>query len=251
VLLLPWHLLDELTGGLNTTLPAGTVEVHARPGSTGEPWTDLIDLYQPLRDAIAAGDAVPVVLSGDCVASLAVIAGIQQRSVEPSLVWFDAHGDFHTEDTTTSGYLGGLPLAKAVGRGDPTLPAGLGLTPLSEPSVLLVDGRDLDPAEAEALASSAVGRASVAGLDASSLPGGPVIVHVDLDVIDPAQLSGLRFPAPGGPALPDVAAAVRTIAQARQVVALDVAATWRPDDTDRTQTDAALAAVLAAAGAET
>jgi hypothetical protein len=85
------------------------------------------------------------VLSGDCVASLAVIAGIQQRNVEPSLVWFDAHGDFHTEDTTTSGYLGGLPLAKAVGRGDPTLPAGLGLTPLPEPSILLVDGRDLDP----------------------------------------------------------------------------------------------------------
>jgi hypothetical protein len=46
-------------------------------------------------------------------------------------------------------------------------------------------------------------------------------------MIDPAQLSGLHFPALGGPALPDVAAAVRTIAQPRQVVALDVAATWR------------------------
>ncbi len=250
MLLLPWHLFDDLTGGLNATLPAGTVEVRARPGSTGAPWTDLIDLYRPLRDAIAGGDGVPVVLSGDCVASLAVIAGIQQRGVEASLIWFDAHGDFHTEDTTTSGYLGGLPLAKAVGRGDPTLPVGLGLTPLPEPSVLLVDGRDLDPAEVEALASSAVGHASVAGLDASPADG-PVIVHVDLDVIDPAELTGLRFPAPGGPALPAVAAAVRTIAQARQVVALDVAATWRPEDADRAQTDAALAAVLAAAGAET
>jgi arginase family enzyme len=66
----------------------------------------------------------PVVLSGDCVASLAVIAGLQQRGIRPGLVWFDAHGDFHTEATTSSGYLGGLPLAKAVGRGDLTLEAG-------------------------------------------------------------------------------------------------------------------------------
>ena len=248
MLLLPWHLLDDLSDGLNTSLPADVVEVPSRPGSTGRPWADLVDLYLPLRDAVAACDGVPVVLSGDCVASLAVIAAIQQRGIEPSLVWFDAHGDFHTEATTTSGYLGGLPLAKAVGRGDLTLPSGLGLTPLPEPSVVLVDGRDLDPAEVESLANSDVRRAQVTDLDASSLPAGPVIIHVDLDVIDPAELTGLRFPAPGGPRLPAVAAAIRTIAQTRDVVALDIAATWRPDDADRRQNDAALTAVLAAAG---
>jgi arginase len=141
MLLLPWHLYDPLPSGLNVTLPAGTVELDGRLGATGSPWRDLIGVYAPLADEVARDDAGPtVVLSGDCVASLAVLAGVQRRGVRPSLVWFDAHGDFHTESSTTSGYLGGLPLAKAVGRGDLTLPDALGLASLGEESVTLVDG---------------------------------------------------------------------------------------------------------------
>jgi arginase len=188
-----------------------------------------------------------VVLSGDCVASLAVIAGVQRRGTRPGLAWFDAHGDIHTEATTSSGYLGGLPLAKAVGRGDLTLPAALGMTPLAEGSVLLADGRDLDPLEAAALAGSQVLRAGVGELGDAVLPEGPVIVHVDLDVIDPAELAGLRFPASGGPSLQAVAEGVAAVARRREIAALDIAATWRPADTDPRQTDAAVRAVLAAA----
>ena len=65
----------------------------------------------------------------------------------------------------------------------------------------MADGRDLDPPEETALACSSVLRARVTELGAAALPDGPVIVHVDLDVIDPAELAGLRFPAPGGPSL--------------------------------------------------
>ncbi len=245
MLLLPWHLNDRLLSGLNVTLPAGTVQLKGRLGSTGSPWRDLIGVYAPLADEVARDDAVPtVVLSGDCVASLAVLAGVQRRGIRPSLVWFDAHGDFHTEASTTSGYLGGLPLAKAVGRGDLPLPGALGLASLGEGSVTLVDGRDLDPAEAEALGGSKVTHVSVAELDADRLPEGPMVVHVDVDTIDPAELGGLRFPAPGGPSLRDVADAVRAIVRARPVVALDIAATWRPEDTTRAQTDAVLSALL-------
>jgi arginase len=248
VLLLPWHLTDYLAGGLNVTPPPGVVTIAGSPGATGRPWADLAGVYAGLRDAVAAAPAPPVVLTGDCVASLAVIAGLQRRGTEPGLVWFDAHGDFHTEATTTSGYLGGLPLAKAVGRGELTLPGALGMTPLPEDSVLLADGRDLDPPEATALARSGVLRARVGELATAELPDGPVIVHVDLDVIDPAELAGLRFPAPGGPSLQAVAGGVAAVARRRQLAALDVAATWRPADTDRQQADAAVRAVLAAAG---
>jgi arginase len=248
VLLLPWHLTDHLADDLNVTLPPGVVSIPGSPGATGGPWADLAGVYSGLRDAVAAATTPPVVLSGDCVASLAVIAGLQQGGIRPGLVWFDAHGDFHTEATTTSGYLGGLPLAKAVGRGDLTLPDALGMTPLAEDSVLLADGRDLDPPEKAALARSRVLRGRVTELGTASLPDGPVIVHVDLDVIDPAELAGLRFPAPGGPSLRAVAAGVAAVAGRRQIAALDVAATWRPADADRLQADAAVRAVLAAAG---
>jgi arginase len=248
VILLPWHLTDRLVGGLNVTLPSDTTELTAEPGSTGRPWSDLASLYSPLRDEVANTDGIPVVLTGDCVASLAVIAGIQRRGITAALVWFDAHGDFHTESTTSSGYLGGLPLAKVVGRGDLTLPSALGMSALPEEWVILSDGRDLDPPEVDALASSRVRRVAVQHLESSVLPTEPVIIHVDLDVIDPAQLRGLRFPAPGGPALPAVAEAVRAVAATRPVAALDIAATWRPEAVDRAQTDAALEAVIVAAG---
>lgn len=242
---LPWHLSDSLTAGLGVTLPPGAVRVDAKPDSTGDPWRDLIGLYAPLADAVARDDAKPtVVISGDCVTSLAVLAGVQRRGVRPSLVWFDAHGDFHTEASTTSGYLGGLPLAKIVGRGDLTLPAGLGLVSLPEESVTLVDGRDLDPAEVEALASSKVTHVSLGELGTSRLPEGPMVVHVDVDVVDPGKLSGLRFPAVGGPSLQDVTEALKVLVHERRLVALDVAATWRPADTTRAQTDAVVSALL-------
>ncbi|MGA2837890.1 MAG: arginase family protein [Acidimicrobiales bacterium] len=244
MLLLPWHLSDPLAD-LNVTLPPDTVRVDAHPGATGEPWRDLVGVYAPLADAVAAEDGPTIVLSGDCVTLLAVLAGVQRRGLRPSLVWFDAHGDFHTEATTTSGYLGGLPLAKAVGRGDLTLPEALGLAPLDERSVTLVDGRDLDPAEVVALAGSEVTHVPVAALDTDRLPDGPVVVHVDVDVLDPTELAGLRFPSPGGPSLEDVAAAVRTVVRDRTLAALDIGATWRPEDTSRAQNDTVLSAMLA------
>jgi arginase len=248
VLLLPWHLTDYLADGLNVTLSAEASILPGRPGNTGQPWADLAGVYAALSDAIAAAAAPPVVLSGDCVASLAVIAGFQRRAVRTGLVWFDAHGDFHTEQTTTSGYLGGLPLAKAVGKGDQSLPVALGMTPLPEQSVMLVDGRDLDPPEVTALAASQVLRSSVADLGTSPLPPGPLIIHIDLDVVDPDALVGLRFPARGGPSLQAVADGIAAVAARREIAALDIAATWRPADAERSQTDKALNAVLTAAG---
>jgi len=243
-LVLPWHLMDPLPDDLGTShsgpdgsgnLGPGTDVIRSHPGTTGEPWTDLIDLYRPLRDAVtraAECQRTVVVVSGDCVASLAVLAGIQHTGVQPALVWFDAHGDFHTEETTTSGYLGGLPLAKAVGRGDRTLPDGLGLHPVPESSVALVGARDLDPPEVTALERSAVRRFPIVSLDPAGLPDIPTVVHVDVDVVDPGWLPGLRFPAPGGPGVGEVVEAVRAVVAARSVVALDLAATWSPDHTD-------------------
>jgi arginase len=256
MLVLPWHMTDRMPRDLNVTLGPDAVEVDAAPDtarSADGPWAVLADLYRPVAAAVAdvADGHTPVtVLAGDCVTPLAVLAGLRRRQVDPALVWFDAHGDFHTEQTTTSGYLGGFPLAKAVGRGDLTLPAALGLAPLAEEDVVLVDARDLDPGEVAALEASRVRHVPVDRLAGGEvrLPRKPVHLHVDLDVLDPAVLPGLRFPAAGGPPTAAVAAAVRAVVEARPLAALSIAATWRPDDADRRSADAALHAVLTAAG---
>jgi len=245
MLILNWHIFDALENGLNVTLPPDALAVDSAPGDTANPWLDLVQLYAPLADTVAQCRQ-PLVLSGDCITALAVLAGVQRSGIDAALVWFDAHGDFHTEQTTASGYLGGLPLAKAVGRGDLSLPQGLGLTPIAEDRVLLVDARDLDPPEVAALTESKVRRA---GVDAvrEALPEGPLHLHVDLDVFDAGLLHGLRFPAPRGPGIDAVTAAVRTVVESGRLVALSIAATWRPEDAIRSQTDRVLGAVLAAA----
>jgi arginase len=246
MLVLPWHIFDALIDGLNITLPHDAQLIDSAPAGEGEPWRRLAQLYEPVSAAVAAATTPQIVLSGDCITPLAVLAGVQRRHVDPALVWFDAHGDFHTEQSTTSGYLGGLPLAKAVGRGDMTLPSALGLRPLAEERVLLVDARDLDPGEVTALATSSVRRSTVQGA-ADALPEGPLHLHIDVDVLDAALLPGLRFPVGDGPDIPALSTAVREIVRTRELVGLSIAATWRPADSDRTRNDACFRAILEAA----
>lgn len=246
MLVLPWHLSDFLADGFGIATPEGAVEVEAAPGSGADPWRALVGVYEGLADAVARTDDVTV-LTGDCVTAIAVLAGMQRQGLDPAMVWFDAHGDFHTEATTTSGYLGGLPLAKVVGLGELALPRALGMTPLAEDRAVLVDARDLDPPEVTALAASAVRQVAVADLAPDVLPSGPLLLHVDLDVVNPEHLRGLRFPAPGGPGLDAVAGGVSVVVATGRVAGLSIAATWDPTAIDPTQAEGAVATVLAAA----
>ena len=243
MLVLPWHVRDRLADDLNATLPSDATVIDASPLVGSDVWTDVIPLHTAVRDAVTDASALPVVFSGDCITALAVLAGMQQRGTDASLVWIDAHGDFHTEQTTTSHYAGGLPLAKAVGRGDMTLPEALGLRPLEEARAVLVDGRDLDPPEVDALSTSKVRRVALDDLS-HALPEGPVHLHVDLDVIDPSLLPGLRFPAGGGAAHATLRDAVRTVVAHRAVAAVSIAGTWTMEQSLRERNDAAIDCVL-------
>src|SRR5687767_2386436 len=127
-LISPYHLDELLTDlpatgrRLDLTLPDG-----AMPGR-------LAGLYRGVAAAVAealGGSHDPlVVASGDCNTSLGVLTGLQRAGIDPSIVWFDGHGDFHTAATTTSGYLGRLALALLVGDDDLGLAAAVGLTPI-------------------------------------------------------------------------------------------------------------------------
>ena len=77
------------------------------------------------------------------------MAGLQAAGLSPVLVWLDGHGDFNIPETSPSGFLGGMPLAMMVGRGDPAFGRSVGLTPISEQDVWLVGARDIDPPEQE------------------------------------------------------------------------------------------------------
>jgi arginase len=228
VLRVPYHL-DEYLPDLDTLLEAQQEIAPVLPA--GDVWDRLAVLYSAVGQAVADSarrGSVPVVVSGDCTTSLGIVAGLQQDGADPAIVWFDAHGDVQTLETTTSGYLGGLPLRLLMGYRPGLIGTRLGLRPVPEDRVLLAGARDLDPPEAAYLAGAQVHRTGVTSLTPASLPGGPLYVHLDLDVIDPGELPALRYPAPGGVTSAQLTAALRTLLGTGRVAAVGVACTWPP-----------------------
>jgi arginase len=228
VILVPYHL-DEYLPDLDVPLPPDTVITADLPA--GDVWDRLSALYAGLAGAVAAEagrGGRPVVMSGDCTTALGTMSGLQRADVQAGIVWFDAHGDVQTLETTTSGYLGGLPLRLLMGYRPELIAARLGLRAVPEHQVALVDARDLDPPEVSYLAGAQIRRSEVGELDAAGLPGGPLYVHLDLDVIDSGQLPGLRFPAPGGPSPAQVTGALSALLGTGRVAAIGVACTWYP-----------------------
>ena len=192
---------------------------------SGSPLERMAVLYRHLAEAVADARS-PVVYAGDCVSIIGTIGGLQLLGLDPTLVFFDAHGDFNTWETTPSEFLGGMPLAMITGRGDQTIVDGAGTSVLEDASVWLVGARDIDPGEDALIASSGINVVSVEQLLDREVPRGPLHVHVDLDVVDPAEMPAMNYPAPGGPSVAIVARAVEHLATG-DVAAFSLSS-WNP-----------------------
>src|SRR5579859_348951 len=105
-----------------------------------------------VRAALQQENNFVLVLEGDCTHAVGAIGGLAQAKGNPGVVWFDAHGDLNTMETTTSGFWGGMPYAVALGWDleDWRLAAGLE-QPVRPEAAVLIGASDLDPAEVEAL----------------------------------------------------------------------------------------------------
>ena len=156
------------------------------------------------------------------------MAGLQRAGAEAGIVWFDAHGDVQTLETTTSGYLGGLPLWLLTGYRPELIAVRLDLRPVPEQRVSWWGPGTWTCSRSAYLAAAAIRCAEVTGLRAADLPDGPLYVDLDLDVADLVGVPGLRYPAPGGPGPAQVADALRLLLGTGRVAAVGVACTWRP-----------------------
>ena len=177
---------------------------------------------------------LPVSIAGDCCASIGVTAGLQRAGVNPFLIWFDAHGDFNTWETSPSGFLGGMPLAMLVGLGEQTMPRAVDLQPFSQDRIILTDGRDLDPGERELVASSGVNHlVDPQSLYEYAFPDLPIYIHFDVDIINPLDAPAMSYAAAGGPRASELEDIFRFLAQTLRIVAISLSS-WNPDlDTDR------------------
>jgi arginase len=219
--------------------PVPGLEQLAKPGwqvnkvimMGGRPQEHMLGLYEPLADAVAekAGKGQrPISVAGDCCTTIAVLSGLQRAGINPTLIWLDAHGDFNTWGTTPSNFLGGMPLAMLVGRGEQTLMDGLGVKPLPEEQVILSDARDLDPGEREAVESSAVHHLrNVVSLLNYPFPDRPLYVHFDSDIINPEEAPAMSYKAAGGPSVTMLRHVFRHLAESGRVVCISFSS-WNP-----------------------
>jgi arginase len=230
VISFPFHADERLSDG-NIPWPADAESIVDPQLPAAGQWERFVILYDALATEVAgAAEDFPVVVTGDCMAAAGTLTGLQRAGLDPGVVWFDAHGDVHALDSSTSGYLGGLSLRLLAGGNAERLAEPLGMRPVPEDRCVLVDARDLDPAEREYLAASRIGRRSVAEIQAADLPDGVVLLHVDLDVIDASEVPGLRFPVGNGPTAEAVIKALARLLASGRVAALEITCPWFDPD---------------------
>jgi arginase len=246
----PWHL-DEYIPAF--PVPAGVTETIC-PALPAGPVPGRMTLLQQAVAGAVARAARPLLLSGDCPAALGAVAGLQRRYRDVAVVWLDAHGDFNTPAITISGYLGGMPLAMLTGRAPALFCDALGLRPVADTDVVLAGARDLDPAERDALTTSQVRRVPADPAAITSALGGigrtPVYLHLDVDVIDSAQLPGMRFPSGPGPSVTQIEECLAAVCANADVRAACIACAWLPDRVSDQTTREAITRLARALGAD-
>lgn len=162
---------------------------------------------QRVRDAIGAAfdehddDEPVIVVGGDCGVAVPAIGRVAGDDL--AVVWLDAHADLHEPASSPSGAFSGMSLRSVLGGGEPSLALPRGA--VAPDRVVLGGARILEDEEADFLDASAIRRLPAAGFTPDALAeaavatgAARVYVHIDLDVLDPAHMSGVTAPTPFG-----------------------------------------------------
>ena len=251
-----------LEGGLQEALGAAGHEVHVKIAELpGDAWHAEIQtgfelmrmLSVAVREAREA-NRLPIVLAGNCNTAVGTLAGLGADAT--GVVWFDAHADFNTPETTTSGFLDGTALAILTGRCWTQLAATVpDFKPIADARVCLVGTRDVDSLEGGLLGESDV-RVVASRQLRSSLPDAlssihehvdRIYIHLDLDVLDSAVAAANHFAIGGGLTLEDMEYALVQIARVFRISGVALTAYDPAADRDGAAAKAAIKLVSTAA----
>lgn len=175
----------------------------------------IVEVSEKLADTVAKEvkeGFFPLVIGGDHSIAIGTIAGVAQTYKNLGVIWFDAHGDLNTAESTPSGNIHGMPLAISLGLGHPDLVNVGGYQPKIKPeNVVIIGARSLDPGEREYIKEQGIkvytmheidrmGMAAVMEEAISHVTRGTDGVHLslDLDALDPNDAPGVGTPVIGG-----------------------------------------------------
>ena len=188
-----------------------------------------------LVDNIVSSGSFPLVLGGDHSIAIGTLAGISRHYEDLGVIWFDAHGDLNTGDTSPSGNIHGMPLASSLGIGHPALTELNGYGPKIKPENLVIIGpRDLDQGEKRLIRDlglrvytmheiDRMGMSAVMAETIEYLRGRTDGVHLslDLDGMDPTDAPGVGTPVIGGITYRESNLAMEMLAEAGIVVSAE------------------------------
>lgn len=249
-----------LIDGANTIagdLPRSTttrIEVPLEAGESLETGVQRASALQRVRtqicEELAGGTEPAVVIGGDCGVAVPAIEHALGAHPGLAVVWCDAHGDLNVPESSPSGAFGGMALRAVLGEGEPSLREAA--VPASR--TLLVGARDLDAAEEEFVETAGIRIVYAEDLadadalaDAVAATGADAVyVHIDLDVLDPAEITGVNMAAPFGARTVELAAAIRALRQRVPLVGASICG-FAPASTDSAVDD--MGAILRLVGA--
>lgn len=216
-------------------LPIG--RSHSLPGFD-EKLKYLNEIYEACErlanqtEAIVDAGELPITIGGDhsiAIGSLAgVVKGFRKRDQRLGLIYFDAHADMNTPDTTPSGNIHGMPLASLLGYGAPELVNVGGFSPKFDPKLCAhVGARDLDPGERELIRRLGLRFFTMREIDERGLAecmdealgiagqgSGGYAVTFDVDVLDPGDAPGSGTLVRGGLSYREAHLAMEKVAEA-------------------------------------
>ena len=221
---------------------AGLVRVPRAWGSGGEPMVEGASLELPYpdtgsveRDTLEEQSVElasmlperPLVVGGCCCSHVGAVQGLARRGGRLAVVWFDAHGDLNTPETSPSGNEWGLPLRMLLDDGV-----------VAPGDVALVGARNLDPPEVEYIAATGIDDS----LDRALADFDAVYVAFDLDVLDPGEATPW-MPEPDGPSVDEAEALLRQVVERAPLAGIGFTGHLRDD-----RNAAVVTGLLAAAG---
>lgn len=233
--------LAEGAAAIRSDLPSTATRDVAVPLESGDAqgtgvarFSSLQLVRERLRDALDDIDNTPIVIGGDCGVSSAAVAHAVDTRGDLALIWFDAHPDLNTPESSPSGAYGGMVLRSLIDEG--IVPSG---------RVLLAGERSWDPGEDAFVAEAGIRTLSVDDLaDAATLVDAvaetgaeSVYLHIDLDVLDPGEIAGLLDPEPFGLAASTLVTTIKAL-RARYTLAGATIAAYAPASESEAMDDA-------------